>query len=70
MLVSRAVAIACLTVFGWMLWALTVLLTVYLAMGWRSGDPNFKLTYLAVMAAGCFAGGFLCRYLARKIEGA
>jgi hypothetical protein len=68
MLVSRAVAIACLTVFGWLLWALTVLLIVYLAMGWRSGDPNFKLTYLAVMAAGAFAGGFLCRYLARRIE--
>jgi hypothetical protein len=69
MLVSRAVAIACLTVFGWLLWALTVLLIVYLAMGWRSGDPNFKLAYLAVMAAGFFAGGFLCRYLARRIEG-
>lgn len=69
MLVSRAVAIACLTVFGWLLWALTVLLIVYIAMGWRSGDPNFKLTYLAVMAAGAFVGGFLCRHLARRIEG-
>jgi hypothetical protein len=68
MLVSRAVAIACLTVFGWLLWALGVLLLVYLAMGWRSGDPGFKLTYLAVMAAGAFGGGFLSRYLARRIE--
>lgn len=69
MLISRAVAIACLTVFGWMLWALTVLLVVYLAMGWRSGDPGFKLIYLAVMAAGFLVGGFLCRWLARRIEG-
>jgi hypothetical protein len=68
MLIARAVAIACLTVFGWLLWALTVLLLVYLAMGWRSGDPNFKLIYLAVMAAGAFCGGFLCRHLARRIE--
>jgi hypothetical protein len=68
MLVARAVAIACLTVFGWLLWALTLLLLVYLVMGWRSGDPEFKLTYLGLLGAGALFGGFLCRHLARRIE--
>lgn len=68
MLVARAVAIACLTVFGWLLWALAALHALYILMAWRSGDPAFKLTYLAAMAAGAVAGGFVSRYLARRIE--
>ena len=70
MLVSRAVAIACLTVFAWLLWALAALLALYFLMSWRSGDPTFKITYLALMGIGALAGGFVCRHLAHRIEGA
>jgi hypothetical protein len=68
MIAARAVAIACLTVFGWLLWIFAALLLVYLAMAWRSGDPGFKLVYLAVMAIAAVATGFVSRHLARRIE--
>lgn len=70
MLVSRAVAIACLTVFAWLLWALAALLAVYFLMSWRSGDPTFKVVYLALAGIAALGGGFFCRHLARRIEGA
>ncbi|MDP2803644.1 MAG: hypothetical protein Q8O26_17375 [Phreatobacter sp.] len=68
MIAARAVAIACLTVFGWLLWIFAGLLVIYLVMAWRSGDPGFKLVYLAVMALASVASGFASRHLARRIE--
>ncbi|QCI62796.1 DUF4175 domain-containing protein [Phreatobacter stygius] len=69
MIITRAIAIACLTVFAWLLWVTTGLFCILLAMGWYSGDPPLKLTYLTVLAAGALVGGGLCRYLAGRIEG-
>ncbi|MDP3546954.1 MAG: hypothetical protein Q8S29_12315 [Phreatobacter sp.] len=69
MISARAVAIAALTVFGWVLWALSVLMAVYVALAWRAGDPAFKIAYLSAMGLGALAGGFACRFWARRIAG-
>ena len=66
---ARAVAIAALTVFGWVLWALALLMAVYFALAWHSGDPRFKLAYLGGLGLGALAGGFACRHLARRVAG-
>ncbi|MBN8941742.1 MAG: hypothetical protein J0H01_19705 [Rhizobiales bacterium] len=69
MIITRAIAIACLTVFAWLLWVAAGLFCILLAMGWHSGDPPLKLIYLSVLAAGALVGGIVCRYLAARIEG-
>jgi len=69
MITIRAVAIAALTVFGWLLWGLAALMAIYLALAWRWGDPAFKLAYLGVLGVGALAGGLVCRYWARKAAG-
>lgn len=66
--IARAVAIACLSVFAWLLWALTALMLVYVLMAWRAGDPGYKVGYLALTAAGALVGGFVSRHVARRIE--
>ncbi|KAF0132889.1 MAG: hypothetical protein FD152_1755 [Xanthobacteraceae bacterium] len=67
MITIRAVAIAALTVFGWVLWALAVLMAIYFALAWRAGDPTFKLAYLGAMGLCALGGGVACRYWARRI---
>ena len=69
MLVTRAVAIACLTVFAWLLWVTACLFLMLVAMAWWSGDPALKVGYLSLLATGALAGGFVCRLFARRIEG-
>ena len=68
MLIARAVAIACLSVFAWLLWALTLLLLLYLVMAWQASDPTFKLAYLGIGAASTLIAGFVSRHVARRIE--
>ncbi|QCK87929.1 hypothetical protein E8L99_20315 [Phreatobacter aquaticus] len=68
MLIARAVAIACLSVFAWLLWALTLLLLLYLFMAWRASDPTFKLVYLGIGALSTMVAGFVSRHVARRIE--
>lgn len=68
MLFTRAIAIACLTVFAWLLWVTTCLFLLLVAMAWWSGDPALKLGYLTLMAIGTLVGGFVCRLIARRIE--
>lgn len=67
MLSARAVAIAALTVFGWVLWGIAALMAVYVALAWWSGDPAFKLGYLVALGVGALAGGLVCRHWARRI---
>jgi uncharacterized protein YggT (Ycf19 family) len=68
MIIARAIAIACLSVFAWLLWALTLLLLLYLFMAWRASDPTFKLVYLGIAAGSALIGGFVSRHVARRIE--
>lgn len=67
MLTARAVAIAALTVFGWVLWGIAALMAVYVALAWWSGDPAFKLAYLGAFGIAALVGGLACRRFARRI---
>ena len=67
MITARAVAIAALTVFGWLLWALTLVMGVYVLLAWRSGDPAFKIAYLGAAGLAALAAGFACRRYVRRI---
>ncbi len=69
MITARAVAIAALTVFGWLFWALALLMAVYVALAWWAGDPAFKVAYLGAAAAAAFAAGIFCRRFAGRIGG-
>lgn len=69
MITARAVAIAALTVFGWLLWGLALLMAVYVLLAWRGGDPAFKIAYLAAAGVAALAAGFACRRFARRIGG-
>ena len=68
MLFTRAIAIACLTVFAWLLWVAACLFLLLVAMAWWSGDPALKLGYLILLALGALVGGVICRLFARRIE--
>ena len=70
MITARAVAIAALTVFAWLAWALALVMAVYVALAWRSGDPAFKIAYLAAAGLAALAAGFACRRFARRIGAA
>jgi len=64
---ARAVAIAALTVFGWLLWALALVMGVYVLLAWRSGDPVFKIAYLGAAGLAALAAGIACRRYVRRI---
>jgi uncharacterized membrane protein YedE/YeeE len=68
MIPTRAVAIAALTVFGWVLLALTVLMSVYVALAWWAGDPTFKIAYLSAIGLTALGGALVCRRIARRIS--
>ena len=67
MITARAVAIAALTVCRWILWALALLMAVYLGLAWWWGDPTFKIAYLGGAGLAALAGAFACGRLARRI---
>ncbi len=68
MIPARAVAIAALTVFGWVLLALTALMGVYVALAWWAGDPTFKIAYLTAIGLMALAGAITCRRIASGIN--
>jgi amino acid transporter len=70
MILTRAIAIACLTVFAWLVWVASGLFAILFLMSLNGGDPPLKLGYLGVFTVGALLTGFVCRHLARRIEAA
>lgn len=68
MIVARAVGIACLNVFAYLLFALGALLALLTVVKHGSGDPLPQVYLLGAMALGAVAGGFLSRRAARRLQ--
>ncbi|PTM52387.1 hypothetical protein [Phreatobacter oligotrophus] len=67
MIPARAVAIAALTVFGWVFLALAGLMAIYVGLAVWAGDPSFKIAYLGLFLLLALGAAFGCRHMARRI---
>ncbi len=67
MLLSRAVAIACLTVLKWLLW-ITGGLLVILALKQYFGLDASGVVKSVLLGAGSFLVGWVCKILAARFE--
>jgi hypothetical protein len=68
MLFSRAVLVACLTVFRALLWLTGGLLLALTVVQALRGDPDRQPAKTLGLGGGMVAAGFVCRAIARRME--
>lgn len=68
MLFSRAVLIACLTVFRAMLWLTGGLLLALTVVQALRGDPDRRPEVTAPLGVAMIGAGLLCRMISRRVE--
>ena len=67
MLLSRAVAIACLTVLKWLLWIMGGLLVILALKQYFNAEAS-GLVKTLLLGAGSFLIGWVCKILAARFE--
>ncbi len=68
MLLSRTVAIACLTVLKWLLWIMGSLLVIMAAKQQFIADQSDDIRKTMLLGAGVLGSGWVCKILAARFE--
>jgi quinol-cytochrome oxidoreductase complex cytochrome b subunit len=65
---SRAVAVACLTVLKWLLWIMGVLLVILAVKQQFFVDMPSDVSKTVLLGLGSLLSGFICKILAARFE--
>jgi hypothetical protein len=65
---SRAVAIACLTVLKWLLWIMGGLLVILAAKQQFIVDVPSDVSKTVLLGIGSLTSGFICKFLAARFD--